>query len=370
MKRTRQGFTLVELLVVIAIIGVLVALLLPAVQAAREAARRSSCSNNLKQLTIALHNYHDTYQYLVFRRGGTTGGSTAQSNQGRLSGFIALLPFMEQKPMYDNIAGGDPTISVPPMGPTAWGGWPTNGKHAGWNDSPDTLLCPSDNGYSVKTGISRINSYAFNGGDMVEGATSGIAGHVRGPFGLNQHVYNMGHVTDGTSNTLAFSERINHSKIDGGRFWQSDAGTAGLDEIEHVLGVASRTSGLVDVPSNCFNTTNGKFFKSGTRVHSTFGRSWMDGQMSYVGFNTVLPPNAPACSDGGNWGDQNHVVMPPASRHPGGVNASMVDGSVRFISQTINTGNLNARQRATGASVYGVWGAMGSKDGSEPLSTN
>src|SRR5688500_16152212 len=173
-KREPRAFTLVELLVVIAIIGVLVALLLPAVQAAREAARRTQCGNNLKQLTLALHNYHDTYLYLVFRRGGTSGGTVDQSNQNRLSGFIPLLPFLEQKPMYDNIANGDPTITVPPMGKTAWNSWPTGGVHIGWNDSPDTLLCPSDNGYSTKLG--RLNSYAFSNGDQVEGATGGING--------------------------------------------------------------------------------------------------------------------------------------------------------------------------------------------------
>src|SRR5512143_367601 len=101
--RRRSAFTLVELLVVIAIIGILIALLLPAVQAAREAARRSQCTNNLKQLGLALHNYHDTHQMFVYRKGGTTGGSATQSNQGRLSGFIPLLPYWEQRPMYDRI---------------------------------------------------------------------------------------------------------------------------------------------------------------------------------------------------------------------------------------------------------------------------
>ena len=115
-RRFAAGFTLVELLVVIAIIGILVALLLPAVQAAREAARRTECNNNLKQLGLALHNYHDTHKAFVYRKGGTTGGTTAQSNQGRRSGFISLLPFMEQTPMYEQINAGDAAIdfTVPP----------------------------------------------------------------------------------------------------------------------------------------------------------------------------------------------------------------------------------------------------------------
>jgi len=95
----RNGFTLVELLVVIAIIGVMVGLLLPAVQSARESARRMSCGNNLKQLGLAFHNYHDTYK--VFPAGLTGTNSGALSNGGRLSPFVGLLPFIEQQPLMD-----------------------------------------------------------------------------------------------------------------------------------------------------------------------------------------------------------------------------------------------------------------------------
>jgi prepilin-type processing-associated H-X9-DG protein len=95
--------------------------------------------------------------------------------------------------------------------------------------------------------------------------------------------------------------------------------------------------------------------------------AWQDAQPMYVAFNTVLPPNAPACADGGNWGDSNHLVIPPASRHPGGVNGSMSDGSVRFFSETIDAGNLSVFQPPYGASNYGVWGALGSKAGGETV---
>ncbi|MEX2174226.1 MAG: DUF1559 domain-containing protein [Pirellulaceae bacterium] len=368
MKRSRLGFTLVELLVVIAIIGVLVALLLPAVQAAREAARRTQCNNNLKQLTIALHNYHDTYLYFVYRRGGTQLPDTNPgSNRGRRSGFISLLPFFEQKPMYDNIMAGDPSVGIPPQGGTAWGNWvPDGGVHNGWDDSPDVLLCPSDNGYTSKN--DNINSYAFSSGDQVQGATSGIDNQLRGPFGLASRCYGMHSITDGTSNTVAFSERICHVNVlPNNKYNAESPGSVGLKEIEHVLGVASRVSGLVNNPSLCRTVTDGTFFVSGTPVSSRFGRHWSDGQAAYVGFNTVLPPNSPACSDGGNWGDQNHMVIPPASRHPGGVNVSFCDGSVRFIGNSINTGNLAVPQPAAGASNYGVWGAMGSKSGGDTV---
>src|SRR3954463_13571537 len=110
--RARMGFTLVELLVVIAIIGVLVALLLPAVQAAREAARRTQCANSLKQLGLACQNYHDVFRVFPPRRGGSNTPNIAgdparvNSNYDRLSAFIALLPFYEQKGLADQIAAG------------------------------------------------------------------------------------------------------------------------------------------------------------------------------------------------------------------------------------------------------------------------
>lgn len=173
-----KGFTLVELLVVIAIIGVLVGLLLPAVQAAREAARRMQCSNNLKQLGLALHNYADTYKSFPYRRGGTTG-SQGQSvttnvnnqmhNSGRINGFICLLPFFEQGNMYNLIQAGNATGA--PGGPRGDQNW------APWNTPPVTIKCPSDAG--ATTGKS--HSYAFCQGDQVEGMNSLLTN--RGVFG-------------------------------------------------------------------------------------------------------------------------------------------------------------------------------------------
>jgi prepilin-type processing-associated H-X9-DG protein len=174
----------------------------------------------------------------------------------------------------------------------------------------------------------------------------------------------MGHITDGTSTSVAFSERICHARVDGKYKAQAPAAVT-TGELEHVLGVATRVGSLINNPGLCRAQSDGRFFRNGTLVSSRFGISWHDGQTAYIGFNTVLPPNGPACADGGDWGDQNHMVVPPSSRHPGGVNASFCDGAVRFINDTINTGNLAAAQAITGRSVYGVWGAMGSKDGSD-----
>src|SRR5690242_9125242 len=103
--RRRRGFTLIELLVVIAIIAVLIALLLPAVQQAREAARRTQCKNNLKQIGLAVHNYLDTYSMLQIQRAGTDGPDE-KGNGTRLSVFVEILPYLEQAPLYSQIAAG------------------------------------------------------------------------------------------------------------------------------------------------------------------------------------------------------------------------------------------------------------------------
>ena len=120
----RRGFTLVELLVVIAIIGILIALLLPAVQAAREAARRSQCSNNLKQIGLALHNYHDTYGVFCAACTGTTSpwGDHYQSTYSYMTGWVSLLPYLEQGPLYDQFTSPQTYNgqSYNPFGPYAY----------------------------------------------------------------------------------------------------------------------------------------------------------------------------------------------------------------------------------------------------------
>jgi prepilin-type processing-associated H-X9-DG protein len=253
--------------------------------------------------------------------------------------------------MWAEIKAGGYTGPAPPEGPRGWAGWRP------WDDSPDVLLCPSDDGYINSQ--SRDNSYAFCTGDRVQSNTSQ---EVRGVF-RTYRCTRIADITDGTTNTAMMSEDLCDRKSSP-RGSSSPVAVVG-GSLEHVHGMASRTNGLASNPSICYNQTDGKFWKDGVQVTCRFGLSWTDGQPHYVGFNTILPPGAPSCSDGGNWGDQTHMVHPPASRHPGGVNLLLGDGSVDFITSTIDTGDTTVPQPYDGLSRYGVWGAYGSKSGAE-----
>ncbi len=232
---------------------------------------------------------------------------------------------------------------------------------------PDMLLCPSDSGAPGASG--RWNSYAFGMGDMVENLVNGVSGRqVRGIFASrpsdtqSHRMYRIRDVTDGTSNTVAMSERLNQLNTN---YRGQNPVSIGAKEVEHKLGVHTRVSGLIDNPGLCYTVTDGIYFVNGSQIQSRFGIAWQDSQPMYNAFNNVLPPNAPACADGGSYGDSTHLVIPPASRHTGGANVLMADGSVRFIGDSIDTGDLSQRQRLTGPSKYGVWGNLGSKSGNE-----
>jgi len=340
----RPAFTLVELLVVIAIIGILIALLLPAVQAAREAARRSQCTNHLKQIGLALQNYHDTYNRLPALRGGTQGTDPWNNgNNTQLSGWIGLLPFMEQVPLWEQIrAGGTYNgTTYPPFGPAAWS---TN--YPPFRQQVPGLLCPSDPAgpnRDPSNSQGRVN-YMFSVGDTIN---DNAYNETRGVFAGTRY-RRFADITDGLSNTLAQAERAiaNGDNLIRG-------GTA--------FGIDSATTMHTD-PTICLATAgaNGRYASGVTVSHGT-GRYWADGRPNWCGVCTVLPPNSPSCRSNADyhWG-----IWSASSYHPGGVNGLMVDGSVHFFSETINCGSLGA-QVSTGPSPYGVWGALGSMNGGE-----
>ncbi len=355
MRTGRRGFTLIELLVVIAIIAILIALLLPAVQQAREAARRTQCRNNLKQFGLALHNYHDTYNGFVYRKGGnSTCGPyapyTSRGNCGRLSGFVALLPYIDQAPLFNQIAAGSAT--VPPGGPEGWAGW------AGvWDVRIPGFECPSDGQTPVAI---RTNNYLFSVGD------SGVSNFrdsqtVRGMFGY-QTCVNIRDVTDGTSNTIAMSEGVRGLSI-------SLTTTAGGDY--RINNAIVMNQSPATAPGACRTLASGGFVNAGLTIKSFRGRHVWDGQPERVGFTTILPPNNVACAAGANPNaDSDSAVLPPSSQHTGGVTVLMVDGSVKFISDNIDSGNLSAPNpplNGGGLSPYGIWGALGSKSGNETV---
>jgi prepilin-type N-terminal cleavage/methylation domain-containing protein/prepilin-type processing-associated H-X9-DG protein len=349
-RRAQRAFTLVELLVVIAIIGVLVALLLPAVQAAREAARRSQCSNALKQFGLALHNYADVNKVFPARRGGSVGTTSADGNQRRLSAFVPLLPFIEQKPLADAIAAGGSYggVNYPAGGPNAW-----NTAFPPWQTQVQLLLCPSDK-TPPPVNTSGRHSYAFSIGDQIASQNSNDR-HMRGIFGC-QLCKGFRDLTDGSSNTIAMSERT----------WGGNMGITQASGQDIRSATAHNVSSINTNPGTCRARANGVEF-NGVEIKARFGAIWTDGQAERVAFTTILAPNAPSCTNDSNQNaDANGGILNPASFHPNGVSALMADGSVRFVTQNIDTGNIAAEPVASGKSPYGVWGAIGSTDGREP----
>jgi len=333
--RRRAGFTLIELLVVIAIIGVLIALLLPAVQSAREAARRAQCLNNLKQIGIALHNYHsalDTFPVgFLFPKDGTAAPGIPALHY-RWSVLAQLTPYLEQTNVYNALnadwpiaAGGDGALGVGP-----WQFFPANQTVRG--ATVDLFLCPSD-GLDRPITDSGATNYAFCTGD---GRDGGNAARAPGAFILERAV-NLAAIKDGSSSTVAASEQL--LGIGGPPL---DQGSRDPLPAEPFRAIArSAVSDLTD--ATCALAGRGWRFDK--------GNGWWDGDHRSTLYNHARGPNSERFDCLGPFNPHNPALKAARSDHPGGVNVLFCDGHVQFIKDTIDLETWRALSTRRGGEV-------------------
>ncbi|MDR0609716.1 MAG: DUF1559 domain-containing protein [Planctomycetaceae bacterium] len=375
----KHAFTLVELLVVIAIIGVLIALLLPAVQAAREAARRSQCTNHFKQLGIALHNHHDAYKYFPnssYQNSmgaatiiGATGAQPEGNRRTRIGPLAPMLPFMEQTVLYDAMK---PSVANSAVEACRWIWDPaeTGGSGIRISSQPiSTLQCPSDpeSRTPKDTELARSN-YRPVYGDMINDILVDMPRSIfrRGDV----TIVNFSAIADGSSNTIAFSETA---------IWSDPSNNP---RIINGVGILSSLV-FSSKPSVCMALISGNGTLTSVTIPDTLdnikrmpGRRIYEGRAAFA-VVTILPPNSPSCGHHVEW-DAARTIASASSYHTGGANTLYADGSVHFTSQTINagdpsfdvataTGSSNPYKDYLGPSFWGVWGALGTPKGSESV---
>ncbi len=316
-KSYRSGFTLVELLVVIAIIGILVGLLLPAVQAAREAARRMQCSNNLKQIGLAMHNYESTYKR--FPSGNMVGASFSVG----LSVHARLLPYMEQANMYNMV---DFNFAF---------------DHANNNAARMQIvgpfMCPSDNFTMLATSLGGPNSYYANSGTNIlagspptssSDANFGMP-ECNGVFYRDSKV-RPADVTDGLSNTVAFSEHL------------AGDGNNSLSTFTDTFQPGTFPANADEARRDCLAVNTQDLSKQG---FSNVGAPWLRAYHSTTLYYHVLGPNERSCMF-----PPGRIATTASSRHTGGVMAAACDGSVQFVGSSID---------------LAIWRALGTRNGGE-----
>ncbi|MCA9080180.1 MAG: DUF1559 domain-containing protein [Planctomycetaceae bacterium] len=294
--RRRLGFTLIELLVVIAIIAILIALLLPAVQQAREAARRSQCKNNLKQLALAIHNYHDTHNVLPPGLIDDPNDTSGTDGYGWSWGMM-ILPMIEQAPLYNEINAGPNTVTNVLVNNLQAVQRPLSAfkcpSSTDQNLNSHWLFNDGTNDQQLAT-----SNYVANGGWAFTGTTSLDRG---GLFHRNSDI-NFSNVHDGTSNTLLLGEKIlehpTSRNVLGGAVWAA----------------SHRTNRMGTAGSK--NNSVGSVFGATHQSHP------INGDPEAAGLDLAF---APMCY---------------VSQHAGGSHFALCDGSVRFISANVDQVNL------------------------------
>ena len=407
-QRHRHGFTLIELLVVIAIIGILVGLLLPAVQAAREAARRMSCSNNFKQIGLAMHNYHSAFKQLPIHGVGPTNETTNSTSDAErkcsaigvgcgftrleLSYLVGLLAYVEQQSLWEKIS--NPIVEADGDIWPAFGPRPslsvTTVDYEPWMTDVPTFRCPSDPGFGLPS-MGRTN-YAACTGDSFYDAEIGVSiwngsrwlylsderqvsrarCGLRGVF-VPRKSTNFRDITDGLSNTIAAGEIISGL---GDRDKRSLTFTNAKGGFFAIANNPKRCE-EVALSNGYLDPARPRFWTSDANVPSSErGHRWAAFHLLQTQMNTILSPNSEMCQVGHS---DTYGVAPPSSQHNGGVHILMADGSVQFITDSIEAGDQHsptvycrALSGETSSSVpagsqspFGLWGALGTRASSE-----